>query len=420
MQINNKQEARNNSISFFSIFLVGILIYYNNETFPSIYFNGPIDTIFYSFLIITGFFFFDVLVKNEKINSKSTFLMIVLLNLIFITMLLNQDFSGGFIKIIMGIIIGYMLSHLISIEEFAASYVRVMLILAVYSLVVTYIIRPLTFSLPSTIAPIIVNMAGISFIDMKFAVVLNDINYFRNFGIFREPGVYQIFLNFALIFELFFKKTKVNVISVMVFCIAIISTFSTPGYIAALLIIFSFFLIGNNSSFDMDIKKNKKIIAIFVLIILFFGSVLFLYNNIFSNMLVGTVDKLLYKESSYQGRMVAIFANLLVWIESPFFGHGIIELIGQTLEYMQNNYVFSTSHNTSTIGAMLVVFGLIFTAIFIFCLYKLLNKPKFGNLICAISFIAIMISINSQLLIYNELLYTIVAFGMFSEKIDKN
>lgn len=419
MLFNIEKKNVYNDINIFSIFLVGILIYFNNETFPSVFFKGPGQSIFYLFFILVVFFFFNVFIKKEKLNKYSTYASFVLITLIFITMLLNQDFSGGYFKVINCILIGYFFSHLISLREFTASYVRVMLILALYSLVVTYIIRPLTFSMPSSLAPIITNTAGVSFIDMRLSVVVNDINYFRNFGIFREAGVYQVFLNFALIFELFFKKTKVNIFTVIVLFLTIISTFSTPGYIAALIILFAFFISPSKKSMPLDvsIKKNKRIIASSLIIIIIISFFIFLFNDNFKEMVLGTFDKVSEDNSSFQGRTVAIWVNLVVWISNPFFGSGINSLISTTLELLKNNSSYSTSHNTSTIGALLVVFGSFFTIIFIYYLFKLLNKSKYGKITGIISFLAIMISINTQLLIYNEILYTIIVFGMLKEKV---
>ena len=417
MQTNNKKKDKKNNISFMSILLVAILIFYNNETFPLRNFKGTTRVTFYIIAIIAVFFFFNILIKKKKINKKSTFVIMILIFLIFITIFLNHDFSGGFGIVIMGLLIGYMLTHLISLEEFAASYVRVMLILAAYSLVVTYLIRPLTFSMPTIIFPKIYNSSGSLFIDAKLCVLMDRTSYFRNFGIFREPGVYQIFLNFALLFELFFKKTKISIINLMVFYIAIISTFSIPGFISGGILICSFIIFYKNKLHDSYFKKNKRILVIFIVLVLIMTIFFYFINDTFRYIFIGATEKLMKRTSSFQGRVVAVYANLKTWIKRPIFGSGIVKGIGETLKGMQTDYSFSTGHNTSTIGALLVIFGSIFTFIYMYYIYRLLGKSKCNKWVIILSYIAIMITINTQLLIYNELLYTIVMFGVFENNI---
>lgn len=417
LRTNNKKKDKKNNVSFISIFLVAILIYYNNETFPLINFKSTTRVTFYIISIIAVFFFFNILIKKKKINKKGTFVIMILIFLIFITIFFNHDFSGGFGVVIMGLLIGYMLTHLISLEEFAASYVRVMLILAAYSLVVMYLIRPLTFSMPTLIFPKMYNSIGYPFIDARLCVVLDNINNFRNFGIFREPGVYQVFLNFALLFELFFKKTKISIINVMVFYIAIISTFSIVGFITGGILIFSFIIFGETKLHDSYFKKNKRILVIFIVLILIMTIFLYFINDIFRYMFIDSIEKLTKKTSSFQGREVAIYANLKTWTKKPIFGNGIVKGIEGALNSMMNDYGFSTSHNTSTTGALIVIFGSIFTFIYMYYIYRLLVKSRCKIWVIILSYIAITISINTQLLIYNELLYTIVVFGIFGNNV---
>jgi hypothetical protein len=420
MLIKFKQNKRENSISILSIFIVAIVIFYNNETFPSIYFNGPFESIFYVWTILAVFLIYSILFKGKKVNVKLSIVLLILITLILITMLLNQDFSFGFAKIILGLLIGYMMAHLITIKEFTASYVRVILILSIYSLLVMYLIRPLIFSMSIPIFPLFYNSAGLPFIDTKFAVVLYDPNFYRNFGIFREPGVFQIFLNFALVFELFFKKSKINMFTIMILCLTIISTFSTPGYVSAALIISSYILFSGNNFSAINLGKEKKILISFVFTLILMCFLFYSSSEHFRYLVTYTMEKLTNQESSYQGRTVAIISNLTIWLNNPLFGNGIVSGMHQTLELMQNNSRFSVSHNTSTIGALLVVFGSVFTTIFIVYLYKLLSLIKYGKITISFIFIAIMLSINTQLLIYNELLYTIFVFGVLGENLNKN
>ena len=392
--------------NYISFFLIFALIFYNNETFPSITYNGPLETVVLLAIIISIFFLFKILIKDKKINIKSNFIILGLICLILVTMLLNLDFRGGYLKIILGLLIGYMMIHIISFENFIEIYIKVLFILALYSLIVTYLIRPITFNMPQAIFPRFYNMVGLPLIDARLSVVVNMQNYFRNFGIFREPGVYQIFLNFALFFELFLIKRKINILNVIVFYMAIISTFSTAGYITGLIITMSFILFAKNKLDDNINRKKGLMLVLFLIVLLFLIFIIYLGRN--------DLLRLMIRESSYYGRIAAIKANLVTWIESPIFGKGLTQaLLKDVPEKIQNYY--PTLHNTSTIGALLSVFGLIFTSIYLFLIYKLISKSHCKILGKIFIFLAIMITISSQLLIYNELLYTIIIFGIIND-----
>ncbi|WP_075981922.1 O-antigen ligase family protein [Bacillus massilinigeriensis] len=408
--IINSEGILNKNLSWLSFFVVFILVYYNNETFPSILFKGQGQTIIYIFLIIGIVFFYRIVLKKQLVYKSNTIIILTLCVLILLTMLFNQNFSGGYIKIIICLLIGYMIIHIVNVEEFATYYVKVMLFLAIYSLIVTYLIRPWIFSLPSFIAPVFTNEAGFSFINMRFSVVFNNPIYYRNFGIYREPGVYQFFLNMALIFELFFKKNKISPLTVMILCITVLSTFSTAGYITSLSIIVAYNFVSKNH-YDSENNSNKKIYFLSVLFLILSITFIFFKSYEFSYMFTDTVDKFTNKESSYQGRMVAILANLKLWGDSPILGSGIQALANSVKDVMQTQFSYSTVHNTSTTGAMLVAFGLIFVIIVTTSLYMFIRESSQNTFVVLVIFLVIMFSINTQLLIYNEFLYTLIIFG---------
>ncbi|WP_100401589.1 O-antigen ligase family protein [Bacillus sp. FJAT-42315] len=415
MEINDKDKEIEKATSFISMLLVFILIFYSNESMPYLFYSGPGEIIYYLFCITGVYFLYHMIFQGQRLNVGSTFWVIILIISLFSTMLANQDFSGGFGQIILAIVIGYMFSHILTVTQFVGSYVKVITLLATYSLLVTYTFKPLIFHLPAFIAPVITNEAGISFIDMRFAVVLNQLDYLRNFGIFREPGVYQCFLNFALIFELFFKKTKISVFTVMILCLSIVTTFSTPGYITAMIVLGVYFFETKDRESQIA-QANKKKIAWFVSILAASGFIFYFMSDNFSYMFTNTVEKLTEKESSYQGRMVAILANFSFWLEHPIFGGGI-NAFSIIKSQMEKSFAFSTTHNTSTIGALFSTLGAIFSLIFIMGLYNLFRQSHLSKIGAFMIFLAVMLTINTQLLNYNEILYVLVAFGISKVKL---
>ncbi|MGH2317017.1 hypothetical protein ACRC6Q_04565 [Planococcus sp. SE5232] len=411
LNINFKKKLKV-SYSWITVLIIAFLVYFNHSTFYASV-NTSLLLPIYIVTITTGLLFiYKIVVLKCKIDVKVTVIFIVLVTIILITMLFNSDYTGGNGVVILGLIIGYFSVHIFTLEEFADKYVKIIIFLAIYSLLANYFFRPITFNMPNSIFPIVLNPNNLVFVDARFSVLINDINYYRNFGIFGEPGLYQVFLNLALIFELFYKKNKISFFNVSVIYITTITTFSPPGYIVGTLIILLFFISKNKSLSKEKLIESKKklfyIISTVICILLIF----FLTNDVFSYMFSQSSDKLFMKESSFQGRTGAVLGNLSVWMQSPFFGKGITGGISESVQNMAS----ITTHNTSTIGALLVIFGPIFTFIYIYSFFNLFQKFKQGLIVSIGLLIAIMISINTQLLIYNELIYLFVFLGLVNKR----
>ena len=89
-----------------------------------------------------------------------------------------------------------------------------------------------------------------------------DFGYIRNAGPFWEPGVFVVFLNIALFFNLFIKKKFFERTNIL-FIVCIITTFSTSGYIG---------LLANITFFALASKKISIVYRV-IMILLLVGSV---------------------------------------------------------------------------------------------------------------------------------------------------
>ena len=102
---------------------------------------------------------------------------------------------------------------------------------------------------------------------------------YRNYGIFWEPGAFQIFLNYGIIYELFCDKRKGKTIRIIALLTALITTFSTTGYISLCLILMAFFI---------ESKNNNRILPILCLIpvafFIFSNSESYYWDNIWNKL----------------------------------------------------------------------------------------------------------------------------------------
>jgi len=173
---------------------------------------------------------------------------------------------------------------------------------------------------------------------------------FRNFGIFREPGVFMIYLNLAYFFELFsFEKSKKRLVS---YFIAIILTLSTSGYLILFLI----------SVFYLVKKRKVKYHLLFIVILLAISFVLFKYESIY-NILFYKIEN---KTGSYYARLASLTVPLEMF-KNNIFGIGpeqydkMFPQISQSLYGMRINSDISTN----TYLKFLAVYGIFIFSFFI-------------------------------------------------------
>ena len=209
-----------------------------------------------------------ILNANKRINIKKIIFLNFLIASALLCMAVRKDGSKNYIILLSSVIIGYIFSESINFNEFIKKYNNIIHFVAIYSLVVAAI----SIIYPTIILkfPIIDTRFGtVTIHNLLFSVSLNNSIYFRNYGLFWEPGAFQIFLNLALIFEMFFINTP-RKSKIIVYIITIITTFSTTGYIVLTLILISYFI----RSKKIKIKWVLILIILIVLIIALFKNVI--------------------------------------------------------------------------------------------------------------------------------------------------
>jgi hypothetical protein len=163
----------------------------------------------------------------------------------------------------------------------------------------------------------------------------------------------------------------------VIFSIAIISTFSTPGI---------FFLIVTLILFLFENRKKQFINILKLLGILFLGFVILSFiTPSLTHDFMGALEKFLGQGNSYQGRTGAILGNIFAWAESPILGNGVTKGVSLAGELFLEQF---NVHNTSTTTSFLAIYGVFFSKI--------------------ILVVILLISLNSQRLIYDQLYYILV------------
>ena len=276
--------------------------------------------------------------------------------LIFISMVLNNDIRIGYFYKIVLILYAWLILKNIGLYKFINIFNHVMLVLASISIIGFFSVC-VNFSVLS-LSHTIVNTAGTQFYDLFLFVSPKSFysDYVRNYGIFREPGVYQMYLVLGMLFQ-HFMITKKRMFWYVIYTIAIVTTMSTTGYIALALFIVVVIVDGNGLTTNQKVIFSLLIIVGFIFIVKK-TSILSLsqddkYNSVFGKL----ASK---KRGTSVSRFASITENIRIMITNPIFGVGLQKLSDLFPIYTLNNYGVRSEHNTNTILIQFSTHGFIY------------------------------------------------------------
>lgn len=172
----------------------------------------------------------------------------------------------------------------------------------------------------------------------------------RNTAIYIEPGLYQIYLCLALMALLYSNVNfRHRYLKVAVLVVALISTESTAGYLAGLLV-FSGLVFKHRPS-----KYRALFVALRAMVI----AMVVLYS-ITSSYFIANIEAKFSGQSqlSWMGRRDSTLADLAIISESPFFGTGAGSYLKEIDAFGAVGYEIASATNTYT--QLSAVFGLLF------------------------------------------------------------
>lgn len=373
-------------------------------TFLLIYsFGTPVANVYYKQItvIVAAIFVVAYIFRRRYEVDKRAFLIFILLFFLLIANIvvnLETDYAhyvGRLAVLITVLLYVTMVDH----SDFSETYINIIYwisILAIILYVFFNVFPNIAWQLPSITVPgggedgktSFAHVAYLYFISLSgnantMQYEWSKPNVERNAGMFREPGIFQIYLNIALI-QLCFKndKSRKDYKKIFVIVIAIISTISTSGIFSMIMI-----LLATIISDDERIQLAKNVLSSqigkLILVIGGCGGIA---------VLVQLMPKLLDKlgNNSPQSmssalRIMNSIKDLNVWMNKPIFGVGIstYELSGGT-----ENGVTCT----------LACYGLVFVVVLlgVLLLYLVnLSTNSLSNLLIIIAVIPMIITQNT-------------------------
>lgn len=347
---------------------VFFLLFLSNDTFL---FGTNSNEIFvaiprYLMIILALVAFFLCLYRklfNKENSIKIWAYLFLIVSFVIVSLFNNENLPRVVIKCLC-ITCGFLLTLLIGFERFFGSFCKAMAFICFCSIIFT----SASYLVPSLIRlfPSIVNTAGARIYTCGFAGVYEEylaVGFgprviIRSTGMFWEPGVFQIFINVAILFELF-KMKKRSLARIAIYLIALALTFSTTGYITFGLILLLFYL------FKSKAKMYKKIVALTSLTMI----VLFLYFLLRESVIFELVfGKLIDNENgSMNVRKASVIINWEIFTSNPLTGIGMERMEEEFLYRSYNSTLIygSTDQNSNTLLYQLSAHGVFYGLPFI-------------------------------------------------------
>ncbi len=383
------------------------LLYFSSDTllFGTNY-SANIKLVGYMYPIVffLGFTFF-ALYKNIKFSKDSLYLLFAFIFLSVLTIITTFDISIKYFYVMLLCGIAFLFAGIIGIDEFKESYLNVLYVLALFSLISTilyYVAYPMIIRFP-----IIVNESDYKFYFLLLSVIPQKKLYvsYRNYGIFREPGVFSVFLIVAILLELSQKTPRKG--RFIVYIITLITTFSTAGYL-----VLSFVFVG----YMMSLKGKKQLKVLFCSVF-----ILVLFYTYQSGLLQEQLKKLTTENASLEARLGAFVVNIKMVFNNlgrAFFGNGF-SYVERNYSILANSLGILSTHNTNTLLKMVSVYGLVFIILIIKNLIVFFqNCPS--KLWGAISFLAFCIILCNEDLIVNIFIYLLCFYAKTEKRKNRN
>ena len=388
--------------------LIALLLIFARDTMLSKSLIGVTESQFINLGLMAlfgfAFLFFNRIFLKEVILDKRVAVIMFSAVLILLPMVIKRDWQMMYFSILLCVIFSVFLTYFSSRNEIAKYYVVIMVILAAYSLIANYGLKYLAEA--ELIKPSIFynTEGGHQFYNFGLAYVIKlPYEYYRNNGLFREPGVYQYFSLLALYLNNYtavWNKETVKWIGNAVLIIAMLSTISTVAIIALGLFVVALF-------FDSKLFQNKKLRYTVVLcaVIVFLCGMLYLpHNAVLYKQITDMITKLWTANESSSARYDSIALNLSLFFKHPIWG----DTFSSVLHVVE--------HNTSSTLILYGALGVLGGSLSVISWFALLWDRRRKVWVNIVYILALFMSFNTQNLTW-DLFFWLFPMMALTEKV---
>lgn len=380
-------------ISFF-LFLLALQMLTRSAIIPTAFIGFyPSQFLTIGLILLVGVAFLIVNRKRVKelLLDKRMIAVIAILVLMFISMIVKQDFQLVYFSIIMYLLVAVLLSYFMPLQEAAGYYVALMSLIGVWTLVGMFILKPMVEAGWISGHPFMgVNGWFLYNFGLTFTSFLNNekVETIRAFGIFREPGLFQVFLFIAIQLNNYTiqwkKEWHMWAVNVLLF-VTLMVTFATGGVFAlGLYIVFLFF--------DKGLHKNRTLrvaAAVAVVVGLLLIVITLMRGGVWAIELVGMVEKVFNNSASIRDRVGSVIVDTKIFLENPLFGEKITHVM------------YAIDNNTATSPIIFATFGIVGGCLHVLSWVALAWKKERSVLMNLILMVILFIPFNTQNVVHD-------------------
>lgn len=371
------------------------------------WFSTTSNTLFvkikYGFFVILPIFLY-IKFKCPQINVIPIYAMTVMFCLT--ALLGGASIIGGPAALFFTLLSATIFTKAISLPTFANSFIKVVNAIMLYSCIVWTAVM-----IGLAQITVIENVAGSSVKTAYYCIFLSDYFGFmlRNAAIFREPGVFMVFINIAFILDTLFLNNNLGIKKLILYVGCMVTTLSTAG----LIILFLAYL--------LYLYNQKTNIKAFVIPAIFIG--VCVYFLVGSEELIGNIFGKVEKgmdSGSVAGRITSLTIPARIMYHNPLFGTGAEQFRPEYIKYGQQMYhmlIDPQGLSTNTVLNAGAVYGIWFAIFIIYNYYRFSKLLVSGKSIQALYiFLLFMMIFSNESMFYSLIVYILIFYAINKPK----
>lgn len=370
--------------------------------------NSAFIILRYAFAIGLFFYFFERFLRLKKKGDGLPYLC-VMMALVMATGFYFGDLRSGYFYKLILLATGYLYASLFTINGFLSNYVKITYFLALCALA-GWVMMEFLPGLVS-IFPVVNNVSDISFYNLLFTNVPLPVHGNRLFGLFREPGVTQVYMNLALIFLVVESNISLDYKKFVVIAAALLLTQSTTGYISLVFVLLFFlFKKGKGSKFRKEKTILSLVIMAAIIVIAATTTILSSEGDIFGK--IGNTDR-----SSTVARLASLYSNIEIIKMYPIFGAGF-DNMGTLFTSISGRLLgVDVEDNTNMLLIQFATHGIVYGLLWLIGCLKFFHKldRHFVPYMCLV--LAFLCLCVGEDLTWSFLIYILLFYGVTNAKL---
>ena len=378
-----------------------LLIYTSDDTMLfGTYGTSTYFTIKYIALVALTLF---LLIKKTRVTKKSLTLLVILVFLFFFSAIVSGWFKIGFVYNLILLLAGLVYASGYPLSFFKEAFCKIMTFLSLYALIIYFV----NLFAPGVLSvfPVMYNTSGNEFRNAIFSISFYSLQL-RNFGLFREPGVFMIYLNTALFFEWFSEKASTK--RLFLYILTLLTTVSTAGFLIGAIIF---------AGGALYRKQTKNVIIALPLVILAYY-VLTQEDSIYGILLLGKVSD--GGSGTAFVRMASFLIPMRLFTEYPLgTGPDLFNQLFPIFSASMYGEAFDGDLATATLFKMLAVYGILVFTFYFGAFISFIKKCYKNTYLRWLFFIVLFLALGNEDMRVSLLFNMMVAYGITFNDINR-